>query len=65
LKHAYDGSPPFEVRDRLEALRRQPVETFYECDVLERDLHRPPTRYQPSAGESKLSAHEIVRAEHR
>ena len=50
MKLAYDGPPPFDVRDRLEALRNQPPETFYQCTALERDLHRPPTRYSLRLG---------------
>jgi hypothetical protein len=50
LTHAYDGLPPFAVRDRLDLLRLHQAETFYDCTALERDLHNPPTRYSLRLG---------------
>jgi hypothetical protein len=50
MKHAYDGAPPFAVAERLESLRRQPIDKFYECDSFEHDIHNPPTRYSLRLG---------------
>lgn len=40
MQQAYAGPPPAAVRERLETLRRQPAETFYDCPVLEHDERR-------------------------
>jgi hypothetical protein len=50
MKHAYDGPLPFAVKERLESLRQQAAETFYDCDAFEHDIHKPPTRFSLRLG---------------
>jgi hypothetical protein len=55
MSRAYEGPlpQPIQVRARLEGLRQQPAEKFYECPVLERDIHVPPTSYGLRLGNRK------------